>query len=243
MRHWYIGCSGFYYKEWKGLFYPKALPQKEWFQFYAQHFNALELNNSFYRFPELSNLQHWHDDSPKDFRFAVKVPREITHDKKFTDTQDLLNEFYNVLQNGLEEKLGPVLFQLPPSFDYTEERLKLLITQLDTTFTNVIEFRNISWWRDDVIETFRKKGITFCSVSYPGLIDNIIVNTPHPYYRFHGVPKLHNSPYEYGFLKNVVDAIETVQEVKAAYLFFNNTMSGAALENAKTVQQLTNHIM
>jgi uncharacterized protein YecE (DUF72 family) len=243
MRHWYIGCSGFYYKEWKGLFYPKDLPQKEWFQYYTQHFNALELNNTFYRFPELSALQHWHDDSPKTFRFAVKVPREITHDKAFGGTEDLLNEFYNVLQSGLQEKLGCVLFQLPPSFDYTAERLKTLLAQLDTTFTNVVEFRNISWWRDDVIETLRKKGITFCGVSYPGLIDNVIVNTPHPYYRFHGVPKLHNSAYDYGFLKNVVEAIDTVKEVKAAYLFFNNTMSGAALENAKTVQQLSNHIM
>jgi len=243
MRHWYIGCSGFYYKEWKGIFYPKDLPQHDWFQYYAQHFNALELNNTFYRFPELSNLQHWHNDSPKDFHFSVKVPREITHDKKFVETEDLLREFYSVLENGLAEKLGTVLFQLPPSFDYTTERLKMLLTQMDTSFTNVVEFRNISWWRDDVIESLRKKGITFCSVSYPRLIDNVIVNTPYPYYRFHGVPKLYNSPYDYGFLKNVVDAMDTVKEVKAAYLFFNNTMSGAAIENAKTVQQLTNHIV
>jgi uncharacterized protein YecE (DUF72 family) len=146
------------------------------------------------------------------------------------------------LENGLQEKLGPLLFQLPPSFDYTEDRLETLITQLDTAFTNVIEFRNISWWRDEVIEALRKQGITFCSVSYPGLIDNVIVNTPHPYYRFHGVPKLHNSPYAHGFLKNVVEAMGTVKEVKAAYLFFNNTMSGAALENAKAVQSLTKHV-
>jgi|SRR5215217_909137 len=243
MRDWYIGCSGFYYKEWKGIFYPKGLPQHDWFAFYTQHFNALELNNTFYRFPELENLQHWHDTAPDNFRFAVKAPREITHDNLFKETEFVLQEFYNVLKNGLAEKLGPVLFQLPPAFDYSAERLQTIITQLDTAFVNVIEFRNISWWRDEVIETLRGNGITFCGVSYPGLIDSVIVNTPYPYYRFHGVPKLHNSSYEYGFLKNVVEAMDTVNEVKAAYLFFNNTMSGAALENARTVQQLTNHIM
>jgi uncharacterized protein YecE (DUF72 family) len=240
--NWFIGCSGFYYKEWKDIFYPKGLPQHDWFGFYARHFNALELNNTFYRFPEPENLHKWYVEAPDNFRFAVKAPREITHEQTFTDTHFLLQEFYTALQNGLKEKLGPVLFQLPPSFDFTQERLELLITQMDKAFTNVIEFRNISWWRDEVIEALRSNGITFCSVSYPGLIDNVIVNTPHPYYRFHGVPKLHHSHYEYGFLKNVAEAINTVNEVKAAYLFFNNTMSGAALENAKAAQQLTDHL-
>jgi len=237
--HWYIGCSGFYYKEWKDKFYPKGLPQRSWFEFYASQFNALELNNTFYRFPELLFLQNWYDKAPENFRFAVKVPREITHQRKFEDTEELLHEFYAVLRDGLREKLGPVLFQLPPSFDYSAERMKLLIAHLDQSFINVIEFRNISWWRDEVIERLRSKGVTFCSVSYPGLIDSVIVNTPQPYYRFHGVPKLHNSSYEDGFLKNVVAAMHTVKEVKAAYLFFNNTMSGAAIENAKTAQALT----
>src|SRR6476620_4205894 len=129
--HWYVGCSGFYYKEWKDKFYPKGLPQRSWFEYYAGQFNALELNNTFYRFPELDKLQHWHDASPKEFRFAVKAPREITHDKQFEGTEDLLHEFYNTLKNGLAEKLGPVLFQLPPSFDFTPERLKVLTMHID----------------------------------------------------------------------------------------------------------------
>jgi uncharacterized protein YecE (DUF72 family) len=241
--HWYIGCSGFYYKEWKDIFYPKGLPQHDWFSFYAEHFNALELNNTFYRFPEPESLHKWYDEAPAGFRFAVKAPREITHDKSFVDTDFVLQEFYAVLQNGLKEKLGPVLFQLPPSFDFSHERLELLIRQMDKTFINVIEFRNISWWREEVIETLRTNEITFCSVSYPGLIDNVIVNTPYPYYRFHGVPKLHNSPYTYEFMNNVAAAISTVKEVKSGYLFFNNTMSGAALDNARTAQQLTGHML
>lgn len=238
---WFIGCSGFYYKEWKGKFYPADLPQRSWFEFYAQHFNALELNNTFYRFPQPQFLQNWYDKAPADFRFSVKAPREITHDNLFAGTEDVSNQLYDVLRDGLKEKLGCLLFQLPPSFAYAPEHLERIVSQLNPSFVNAIEFRNISWWRTEVIEALRSRGITFCGVSYPKLIDSVIVNTPHPYYRFHGVPKLYNSPYDYGFLKNVTDAISTVKEVKAAYLFFNNTMSGAALENAATVQQLTNH--
>jgi uncharacterized protein YecE (DUF72 family) len=131
-----------------------------------------------------------------------------------------------------------VLYQLPPSFDYTPERLKMLAKAADTTFTNVIEFRNISWWRDEVIEFLRSKGITFCSVSYPGLNDSVVVNTPHPYYRFHGVPHLYRSSYDLPFLENVVKAMGTVQEVKNRYLLFNNNRTGAAIDNARQVQQL-----
>src|SRR6185436_3494437 len=124
---WQIGCSGFHYKEWKGIFYPEALPQKEWFGFYTQHFNSLELNTTFYRFPVLKSLENWYNISPPGFLFAVKVPRLITHYKKFRDCKRLIDDFYTLVTKGLKEKLGPVLFQLPPNFSYTNERLTLII--------------------------------------------------------------------------------------------------------------------
>src|SRR3954464_5011246 len=108
---WFIGCSGFHYKHWKNVFYPEGLPQKKWFDFYCQHFNTLELNVTFYRFPQLSFLQTWHTKSPDNFRFAVKAPRAITHYKKFNDSYELLSSFYDTINNGLQAKLGPVLFQ------------------------------------------------------------------------------------------------------------------------------------
>lgn len=239
MTHWYIGCSGFSYKEWKGHFYPKELPQREWFSFYTKTFNALELNNTFYRFPQVGTLQNWYQKAPNGFRFVVKAPRDITHYKKFEDSADLLNKFYDTVKEGLLEKLGAVLFQLPPSFDYSEARLQNIIQQLNPAFVNVIEFRNASWWRPDVIDLLRGAGITFCAVSFPGLDDQVVVNTPHPYYRFHGVPKLYKSSYSDEFLEGVVAAIKDESPVKEAYLFFNNTMTGAAIANAQTAQVLT----
>ena len=117
---WQIGCSGFHYKHWKERFYPEGLPQKKWFDYYYQHFKTLELNVTFYRFPQLSFLQNWHANSPADFRFAVKAPRAITHYRKFINTVDFISSFYDTINNGLQQKLGPVLFQMPPNFQFDE---------------------------------------------------------------------------------------------------------------------------
>ena len=115
---WFIGCSGFHYKHWKNVFYPEGLPQKIWFDFYCEHFNTLELNVTFYRFPQLSFLQNWHEKSPDSFRFSVKAPRAITHYKKFNNVTELISSFYDTISEVLKEKLGPVLFQMPHNFIY-----------------------------------------------------------------------------------------------------------------------------
>src|SRR4051812_36983931 len=114
MPSWWIGCSGFHYKHWKDIFYPEGLPQKKWFEFYCENFNTLELNVTFYRFPQLAFLESWYKRSPKKFRFAVKAPRSITHYKQFHDTESLISDFYGVVKTGLKNKLGCILFQLPP---------------------------------------------------------------------------------------------------------------------------------
>src|ERR1044072_6786414 len=95
MAKWWIGCSGFHYKHWVGKFYPGDLPQRKWFEFYCEHFDTLELNVTFYRFPQLSSLQSWYKRSPAKFQFAVKAPRAITHYKKFNDIERLISDFYS----------------------------------------------------------------------------------------------------------------------------------------------------
>lgn len=167
-RNWYIGCSGFYYKEWKEIFYPKGLAQKDWFEFYTQHFNTLEINSSFYRFPRLDNLKSWYSRSPQHFIFTLKVPAAITHYKQFRETGRMLNDFYALAREGLTEKLGPVLFQLPPKLIYSEEALDLMLSQVDYSFSNAIEFRNSTWWRPNVIQQLKERNIIFCGVSFPG---------------------------------------------------------------------------
>src|ERR1700759_2717586 len=147
---WFIGCSGFHYKEWKGKFYPEKLAQKNWFDFYSQHFNTLELNVTFYRFPQLSFLNNWYKKSPDEFCFAVKAPRLITHYKQFNETEQLLSDFYSTVKEGLKEKLGPILFQLPGKIAYTEERLHRIIKSVNPDYINVVEFRHVSWWDKQV---------------------------------------------------------------------------------------------
>ena len=235
---WYIGCSGFYYKEWKEIFYPKGLPQKQWFEYYCQHFNTLEINNTFYRFPQLKNLQGWKQRSPDQFVFSIKVPGSITHYKQFNETESLLKDFYAVSKEGLANKLGPVLFQLPPKLSYSEEKLDKMLAQIDPSFLNVIEFRNESWWRKDVMEKLTENDIVICGVSFPNLPDDAVINTSTSYYRFHGVPKLFYSAYDPKFLDKIYNQIKKKKTLKTSFIYFNNTASAAALENAKYVQAL-----
>lgn len=238
MLTWYIGCSGFYYKSWKGAFYPEDLPQKEWFDYYCRYFNTLELNVTFYRFPQLSFLQNWYAKSPEHFRFAVKAPRTITHYKKFTDTAELLGDFYSVISKGLQHKLGCVLFQMPPSLTYAEERLEKIISSLDETFLNVVEFRHASWWRQDVYDELARHNISFCGMSHPTLPGDVIANTPHLYYRMHGESQLYASNYSDEQLEKLASEIKASQGVKEVYVYFNNDIHAYAIDNAQYLQKL-----
>ncbi|HWJ91787.1 MAG TPA: DUF72 domain-containing protein [Flavisolibacter sp.] len=237
-KTWYIGCSGFHYKEWKDIFYPKGVPQSKWFAYYAEHFNTLELNVTFYRFPQLNTLKAWFDKAPAGFVFSAKVPRSITHFRKFDGTETLVKDFYAVLKEGLQDKLGCVLFQLPPQLVYSQENLMKIVEQADHSFRNVIEFRHESWWRDDVIRQLGEKNISFCGVSFPKIrFDYPVMNTNLVYYRFHGVPKLFYSEYDEAFLEKTARLIAAGEKAKTAFLYFNNTASLAALHNARFVQQ------
>jgi uncharacterized protein YecE (DUF72 family) len=236
---WHVGCSGFHYKEWKNEFYPKGLPQNKWFDYYAQHFNTLELNVTFYRFPTLPLLKGWKDKAPEGFSFSAKVPRSITHFKKFEGTEQMLGDFYQLLKEGLQQKLGCVLFQLPPQFGYSDQALQNIIGQVDLSFNNVIEFRNESWWKDEVKNSLKKHNISFCGVSFPKIaFDDAVVNTTLCYYRFHGVPELFHSEYKPAFIEKIFQQIRSNKGVKEAFVYFNNTASLAALHNARYLREL-----
>jgi len=235
--NWRIGCSGFHYKEWKGIFYPESLPQKEWFKFYAEKFNTLELNVTFYRFPALSFLETWYNTAPDNFRFAVKVPRLITHYKKFTDCSRLIDDFYTLITKGLKEKLGPVLFQLPPKYVYTKERLDLIVNSMYKEFTNVIEFRDSSWWKQSVFNRLKKEKLIFCGIDYPGLPNDAVITNQNVYYRFHGRPRLYYSAYKKKDLEIIANSILANKNVTKAFIFFNNTATQAAIKNANFLQK------
>lgn len=234
---WKIGCSGFYYKEWKELFYPKGLAQKDWFKFYTEHFNTIEINASFYKTPTEKSLEKWYQDSPKDFVFTMKAPRLITHYKQLKDCKTDAADFYHLLNNGLKEKLACVLFQFPPSFSYTEEKLERLLQTLDPNFKNVVEFRHPSWWNENVLIQLAAHHIVFASQSYPkDLPEEVVTNTPTIYYRFHGKPVLYKSTYEVAVLQHFFEQIPaTTEEV---FVYFNNTWGFGAITNANQLQSL-----
>jgi uncharacterized protein YecE (DUF72 family) len=237
---WHIGCSGFHYKEWKGSFYPDDLPQRGWFEHYTRQFNTLELNVTFYRFPQVSFLNNWFEKSPSSFLFSVKVPRLITHYKQFNDTRRLISDFYTSIREGLRFKLGAVLFQLPAQAIYSEERLHKIISNMDPSFNNVVEFRHASWWTKKVMQELADNNISFCGISYPGLPDEPVINTPLLYYRYHGTPVLYKSEYPATKLMELAESIRRKRKPKAVYVYFNNTASAAALHNATFLRNLVN---
>ena len=236
---WHIGCSGFHYKHWKGTFYPDDMPQKKWFDFYAQHFNTLELNVTFYRFPRLPVLRNWYDQAPKNFQFSVKAPKAITHFKQFHNTVDMMSDFYGTIRAGLADKLGPVLFQLPPRLRYEPERLQRILNQMDPSFNNVLEFRHASWWQAEVFEQLAARQVSFCGMSHPELPAEVVVNSPVVYYRFHGVPNLYTSSYSRDDMQLVIDKVRGKPNIKQAWFYFNNDAAVAAIPNAELMMKLT----
>jgi uncharacterized protein YecE (DUF72 family) len=227
----HTGCSSFNEKHWKDVFYPEDLPASRYFEFYCQHFNTYELNNTFYKFPTAKSLRGFYEKTPDNFLFAVKANRFLTHEKKLSDCTDELIQFYAAAKEGLDDKLSCVLFQMPPSFHFSEERLDLIVDKLDYGFTNVIEFRHASWWRPEIYDVLAKNDITFCGSSYPGLPDEVTATTKTVYYRLHGDQKLFYSGYAKKQLEHLHKSIAE-KPAEKAFVFFNNTASEEGILNA-----------
>jgi uncharacterized protein YecE (DUF72 family) len=234
----HIGCSSFSNSYWKKIFYPENIPSSKWFEYYCTHFNTYEMNGTFYKFPTLKAMENWYAKTPEDFLFSVKVPKEITHLKKFIGCEELIKDFYAVCSNGLKHKLGPVLFQFPPGFHFSLENLNLVISQLDLKYENVIEFRHESWWIPEVWEALAKKNITFCSVSHPQLPETVFTTFPTIYIRLHGRTRMFYSDYSPEELSRINDVISQ-HKTKPVFIYFNNTASTAGILNALELKKLS----
>ena len=234
----YIGCSGFSNRDWKGFFFPEELPPKEQLNFYATQFNTVEINSTFYRRPRPQTLQNWYERTGEDFKFFIKIPKTITHIKRLKDTAAETTDFCNHIHNGIKEKLAGFLFQMPPSFHYSEEHLEQLIKTVDFRFLHIVEFRHKSWWTEEIFETLKKKNIVFSGVSFPKDIpdDFIINNSKSVYYRLHGVPVLFKSEYSVEELEKLAKEIKKAKQ--DVFIFFNNTWGTAALKNALYLKKI-----
>jgi uncharacterized protein YecE (DUF72 family) len=232
----FIGTSGFSYSSWKNAFYPADVPSSKWFEYYCTRFNTVELNNTFYRFPRVATLQRFYERSPDDFIFSVKAHKIITHTRRMKNAREKVDEFLSVVHEGLREKAGPVLFQLPPSFKYTEENINLILESVPQNNLHIIEFRNETWWNRKVIKMLNDNNLTFCNASYPKLPEVFYKTTDQFYLRMHGVPELFKSSYSLPELKK---AFKNIPEgVKNVFIYFNNTMFKAGYSNALTMLEL-----
>ncbi len=233
----HIGCSAFNNSYWKEIFYPETLPSSKWFAYYCEHFTTYEINGSFYRPPTIESLSAWYAKTPDGFQFSVKAPKKITHLKKFIDCNEIVDDFYSICKNGLKEKLACILFQLPPSFDYSPEKLIRILSCLNPDFKNVIEFRNVSWWIPEVYKILSEHHVTFCCPSYPKLPEELVKTNTVGYIRLHGRPKLFYSEYTDVELQHIYkEALQKGWE--EVYLYFNNTASAAGIKNAMVMMEL-----
>ncbi len=224
-----IGCSGYYYPQWKGTFYPEKLPPSKWLEHYSRVFNTVELNGTFYRTPKPADLERQFNNVPDEFKFSVKISRYITHVLKLKNTAGLIKEFKGLIEDGLSEKLHKFLFQMPPSFHYTDENLELILKNIPPGPQHVIELRHASWWDKKVEQNFKKNDYTFCNVSYPKLPSDFIKTSDDFYLRMHGVPELFKSTYKNEELKALQ---ENLPVGKSYTIYFNNTYYDAGHKNA-----------
>jgi uncharacterized protein YecE (DUF72 family) len=234
---YHIGCSGWFYWRWRGDFYPEALPTSGWFSHYASHFETVEINASFYSWPTEATVKTWIKQAEgKEFIYTIKVCELITHVKRFEDTKMLVKDF-GFIANLLGPRMGCFLFQLPPSVRYTAVRLKEILSQLDHTRRNVVEFRHASWWNEDVFTAFRETGTIFCACSGPRLPDQLVKTADDIYIRFHGTEQWYRHDYSEEELSVWVKRIQE-SGAKRVWVYFNNDYEGYATKNAQLLASL-----
>ncbi len=233
----HVGCSGWFYWHWRGIFYPADLPTSSWFKHYAKGFQTVELNAPFYSWPTTAAVQTWvRQAGDRDFIYTVKVSELITHVKRFVGTKTLVRDFGHIA-DLLGPRMGCFLFQLPPSFRFTPERLERIICQLDPTRRNVVEFRHRSWWDERVFAAFRETGSIFCSCSGPRLPDDLIKTADEIYIRFHGINQWYRHDYSLPELTVWAERIRASGATQV-WAYFNNDRDGHAIKNARELLRL-----
>lgn len=160
MRHW-VGTSGFQYPEWKGKFYPDDLPASKMLRFYAEHFASTEINYTFRRIPAEKSILAWSAATPERFTFSFKAPQRVTHFAKLRGCAELLTIFHKAIV-AADKKLGPVLFQLPPTFKKDAEILRAFLAEVPAGMRAAFEFRHASWFDDEVFEALRAANAALC---------------------------------------------------------------------------------
>ena len=229
-----IGTSGYQYRHWRGSFYPMRMPQREWFRHYAQHFDTVEINNTFYGLPEPGTFDRWREEAPPGFRFALKYSRYATHMKRLADPEQPLEHFLELAER-LGARLGPILVQLPPRFRADAGRLDRFLRAAPRRHRFAIEMRDASWLCEEVYEVLRRRRAAL-------VIHDLIAGHPvqltagWSYLRFHG--QRQSGEYSCQALSAQARRIRRwLAEGRDVYAYFNNDVGGHAPRDAADLRR------
>lgn len=234
----HIGTSGWSYAHWKGTFYPPRLPAGGMLEYYAQQFRSVEINSVFYRLPEPQQLQHWYDSTPDDFLFSVKASRYITHMKKLGDPRNSVPPLLDRMA-VLGDKLGPILFQLPPRWHCDAQRLEDFLDSLSGEFRYAFEFRDRSWLNAGTLKLLARHDAAFCIYELDGFLTPRQRTTDFVYLRLHGPGAAYQGNYPVQTLAGWAGACSAwAARGYAVYCYFDNDQCGYAAHNAARLQAM-----
>jgi len=215
----YVGTSGYSYKEWKGSFYPEKIPAKDMLSYYASRLHAVELNNTFYRLPQPSMVEGWKAQVPDDFRFSVKASQRITHFKRLKDAADETRYMLDTV-SALDDRLGVVLYQLPPNMKKDRERLETFLKHLPANPPAAFEFRHPTWFDDDVLQLLRSENRALCTADTDDLPVSRIDKTAD-----WGYLRLRRVNYSTADLREWISRMKA-QDWKHTFVFFKHEDEG-----------------
>jgi uncharacterized protein YecE (DUF72 family) len=231
-----IGTSGWTYSHWKELFFPVKCPQSKWLEYYTEHFDTVELNATFYRLPNLKTFENWNIRTPDHFIWSVKASKYITHTKRLKEPEKALERFF-AASSGLKEKLGPILFQLPPSLPFDEKIFHVFCQSLKPFKRYALETRHPSWISEKVFDILRANNIAFCIADTAGRFPfHEVITANFIYIRLHGSQQLYKSDYSEKELQMWAEKIKAWD--KDTYVYFDNDFEGYAVNNAKKMKEI-----
>lgn len=226
-----VGTSGYSYKEWKGGFYPEKLPQKEMLGYYSQRLSTVEINNTFYRVPTTSIVESWAQQTPESFRFVLKAPQEITHFKRLKESENLIDHLLEAA-SVLNERQGPILFQLPPNFKKDLSRLAAFLAMVGTRTSLAFEFRHESWFDEDVFDCLRTHACALCAADADDLPEVKLMSTAN-----WGYVRLRRANYTDKQLRDWIKKLKT-HDWSHVYVFFKHEDSGTGPQFATRFLEL-----
>jgi uncharacterized protein YecE (DUF72 family) len=234
-----IGTSGWHYDSWHGRFYPKDMPKKDALRYYASQFDTTELNAPFYRTPSLDAVVAWRRDTPRDFCFAWKASRFITHWKRLTEKSENSIELLETRLKKLGDKTGPILFQLPARFHADRDRLAGFLKLLSKRHRYAFEFRDASWYAPAIFELLRDHDVALCISDHADAPSPWEVTASYVYVRGHGPTGRYRGHYSESTLRLWAQRIRRWRRQRRdVYCYFDNDQKSAAPADARKLLQL-----